>query len=42
MPAHSSTRFAYIALAAAGGLWGIGFLGGKIALRELSLSLIHI
>ena len=38
MPAHSSTRFAYIALAAAGGLWGIGFLGGKIALRELSVA----
>jgi drug/metabolite transporter (DMT)-like permease len=39
MPAHSSsTRFAYAALAAAGCLWGTGFLAGKIALRELNVA----
>ena len=38
MPTHSSTRFAYAALAAAGCFWGVGFLAGKIALRELGVA----
>jgi drug/metabolite transporter (DMT)-like permease len=39
MPARSSsTRFAYASLAAAGCLWGTGFLAGKIALRELNVA----
>src|SRR5262245_58176157 len=33
-----STGLAYAALAAAGGLWGTGFLAGKIAFRELDVS----
>ena len=36
MPAAGSRR-AYLALAAAGSLWGAGFLLGKIALRELDV-----
>jgi drug/metabolite transporter (DMT)-like permease len=36
MPDPASTR-AYLALAAAGSLWGTGFLLGKIALRELDV-----
>jgi drug/metabolite transporter (DMT)-like permease len=36
MPAVASRR-AYLALAAAGSLWGTGFLLGKIALRELDV-----
>jgi drug/metabolite transporter (DMT)-like permease len=36
MTAPASTR-AYLALAAAGSLWGTGFLLGKIALRELDV-----
>lgn len=36
MPAPPSPR-AYLALAAAGSLWGTGFLFGKIALQELSV-----
>src|SRR5689334_21742392 len=36
MATPASTR-AYLALAAAGSLWGTGFLLGKIALRELDV-----
>jgi drug/metabolite transporter (DMT)-like permease len=36
MPTPGSTR-AYVALAAAGSLWGTGFLFGKIALEELAV-----
>ncbi len=36
MPTRSSTT-AYVALAAAGSLWGTGFLFGKIALEELAV-----
>ena len=36
MPNPGSTR-AYVALAAAGSLWGTGFLFGKIALEELAV-----
>ncbi len=36
VPTRSSTR-AYVALAAAGSLWGTGFLFGKIALEELAV-----
>ena len=36
MPTPGSTR-AYVALAAAGSLWGTGFLFGKIALAELAV-----
>jgi drug/metabolite transporter (DMT)-like permease len=38
MSARASTR-AYVALAAAGSLWGTGFLFGKIALAELGVPL---
>src|SRR4029453_5399877 len=39
MPAdRSRTTLAYAALAGAGGLWGTGFLGGKIAFRELGVA----
>ena len=36
-PIDRPTRLAYAALTAAGCLWGIGFLGGKVALRELGV-----
>lgn len=36
MPTRGSTR-AYLALRAAGSLWGTGFLFGKIALQELAV-----